>query len=598
MKIVRIKFKLIVALGLLFAIIVLLAGGGSLFLRRLARDSQAIIQDNYRTLNYMNQSDAELDALLSGNPEVFERSVTRLDTILHAQLMNVTEAGESEMTRELVARFLELKAVLNEAAGTSIEAGTRPYRLIFEMKEIIDDIYVINEEAILQRNEEAGQTARNQVVYMTIVGSAGIVTGYLILIFIPGYIANPIERFTEAINEIIKGNYAVKLPVKSKDEFGELGQAFNKMAEKLNEYEHSNYAHILSEKRRLEAVIDQMHEGVLGLDGKMEVIFANKNLLGLLGLADEEVLGKYAPQLAEKNQLLKSLINEVMVGFEPWEERSFAPIKIVEKGKQKLYAKNIIDITEQRAGEERKVLIGHVVILSDVTEFAEKDLAKTQFMATLSHELKTPAAAIELSSNLLRNKQIGQLNSEQESLLSTIEDHVARIRRIINELLDLSKIEAGHIDINIGSTSPSEIVNDAEAGVNVFLKEKAIVLEKQIHSTRNVLADRHKLIWVLNNFLTNAIRYTEHGSRIIMKSADTGNCVQFEVSDFGPGITAQDQLRIFRKFSGLSDATKDGTGLGLAISKEFIEAMGGNIGVSSQEGKGSTFWLKLPGVQA
>lgn len=593
----KLKSKLTLAIAFLFVVILLLGGVGSYYLHWLAKDSHAIIEDNYRTLGYMEKMDQAMDHLLYAyahdslsmqNPEVQE-AVASFRENIQLQLQNVTEHGEQQLTDQLLVDFETLVSQLGNKAALHTE--------IFQLLEQINRIYAMNQEAILRKNARANETADKVVLYMSIIGLGSVIVGLIFLVGIPAYISKPVVKFNKAIQEIAQGNYKTKLEISSKDEFGQLAGSFNYMAARLDEYEHSNLAKLLGEKKLIEAIINQMSEAILGLNESKRIIFANDRALKLLGMPMEKLSNRYAPDVAVHNQLMNAMISELMIGFEPWEEKEYPPLKIVVAKKERLYAKNIVDVLAQPTGENREILVGHVIILSDITDFAEKDEAKTKFMASLSHELKTPVAAIEMSTNLLGNNKVGALSKEHKKLIKTIDANVSRIKRTITEILDLSKIESGLIDIRTEHVSPVSIIEKAKEGVLLFLKDKNLKIELDIApNLPKILADPHKTVWVLNNFLTNAIRYSPENSTITITAQPEDHYVKMAVIDKGKGIALADQQRIFQKFTRISDSNGGGTGLGLAISKEFIEAMGGEIGLHSKEREGSTFWIRLKNI--
>ena len=590
----KLRLKLTLAIAFLFVVILLLGGMGSYYLRWLANDAHAIIEDNYRTLGYMEKLDQAMDLLLYAqatdslsmqNPAVQEATALFRENI-QLQLQNVTEHGEQQLSEQLLSDF---EALVSQLGNTTV-LHTETLQIL----EQIDRIYAVNQEAILRKNARANETADKVVLYMTVIGIASMSIGLIFVIGIPVYISRPIVKFNKAIQEITQGNYKTKLDIQSKDEFGQLAASFNYMAARLDEYEHSNLAKLLGEKKLIETIINQMSEAILGLDESKRIIFANDCALRLLGVSLEQVTNRYAPDVAVHNKLMNAMISELMINFEPWEEKEYPPLKIVNENKERLFAKNIVDVSARPTGENKEILIGHVIILSDITDFAKKDEAKTKFMASLSHELKTPVAAIEMSTNLMGNSKVGQLSEEQKKLIKTIDSNVARIKRTITEILDLSRIESGLIDIRTDHVSPKSVVDKAREGVLPFLEDKNLKIGIDINpDIPEILADPHKTVWVLNNFLTNAIRYSPEDSTITITAQPEDQYVKIAVTDKGKGIAAADQQRIFQKFTRISNNNSEGTGLGLAISKEFIEAMGGEIGLYSKEGEGSTFWVRL-----
>lgn len=590
----KLKLKLTLVGAFLFVVILLLGGVGSYYLRWLVKDSHAIIEDNYCTLGYMQELDQTVDHLLyfqvmdslSLQQSEVQTAITKFRKTMQLQLQNVTEPGEQLLSNQLLTDF--------ETFINQIDHQTALPSELFQILRQIDSIYALNQEAILRKNVRANDTADKVVLYISVIGLASILIGLVFVVTIPVYISRPIVKFNRAIQEIAQGDYTTQLDIRSKDEFGQLAASFNHMAAKLNEYEHSNLAKLLGEKKLIETIINQMSEAILGLDESKRIIFANERALRLLGLCMEQSYKRYAPDVAVNNKLMNAMISELMIDFEPWEEKEYASLKVLDGQQERLFSKNMVNVSAQPTGENREILVGHVIILSDITDFVEKDAAKTKFIASLSHELKTPVAAIEMSTNLLNNGKVGQLGEKHQKLIHTIEANVARIKRTITEILDLSKIESGLIDVQTEQVSPESIIEKTRDGIMPFLEDKRLKIKLNLEpELPEALADPHKTIWVLNNFLTNAIRYSPENSTITITSHAEDQGVKIAVTDQGKGIAAADQQRIFHKFTRLSNNTSEGTGLGLAISKEFIEAMGGDIGVDSIPGEGSTFWIRL-----
>ena len=591
----KVKHKLSLSLAFLFAVIILLSSTGVYYLSQLATDSAAILKDNNRTLSYMRNIDKAVDQIQS---EIISGNNVEAELTPYLQALTENIKLQQNITDKLEANLNRLTLVLRDTGLDSISRDS--YSNIFlpvmqEIKSISDDIYLINEKTMIRKNEQANATADKTVLYMGIVGSASVLIGLMLLFWLPAYISKPLATFNKAIGEIARGNYKQTISGESKDEFGELARSFNTMAAKLDEYEHSSLAKILKEQKRLNALINQLDEVVLGLDESKRVIFANEHCLQLLDLPKNEVINKYAPDIAIKSPLMSNLIQELMMGYSSKGAKNYQPVKIVENNKDKLYSKNVIDVATKPTGEDRRILVGHVVLLTDITDFSEKDKAKTHFIATLSHELKTPVAAIDMSAKLLRNPKSGPLSGNQEELLATIEGNNERIRRMINEVLDVSKIESGTIDVKMGEASAEDLIDNAIDGVHLFLDGKNLKITKNIEGVHSFIkVDAHKTVWVLNNFLTNAIRYAPEGSTIDVKAEMVGSRLKISVTDQGKGIATDDQQKVFLKFNRLSKTETGGTGLGLAISKEFVEAMGGKIGVQSSANHGATFWITFP----
>jgi len=235
-------------------------------------------------------------------------------------------------------------------------------------------------------------------------------------------------------------------------------------------------------------------------------------------------------------------------------------------------------------------------VLRNITPFHELNEAKTNFIATVSHELKTPISSIKMSAKLLADPRIGEMNNEQKELLQSIREDSNRLLKITGELLNMSQVETGNIQLKLQSVSPPLIIDKALNAVQKQAGQKNIRLQKNVPNVLgDVHADLEKTSWVLINFLTNAIKYTPADSSIDVRVLQQDHSVSFQVKDTGPGIEEKYLNRIFdRYFKVPGSLESSGTGLGLAISKEFIEAEGGTIWVNSTVGNGSLFGFDLP----
>lgn len=571
----KIKTKLTSGVGLLFCLIILLAGVSIWYIHVLKRDTGNILIANYNTLEYSRNMLLALDEMVV-NPH----AVLSFEDNLEKQQKNETEIGESDITLQISNLFSELK---RDTTNDSLKVIVR---------KDIANLMKLNMDAIVQKSQIATNTAENAIIWIVITGILCFTIAFALLIKLPGSIANPISQLTESIREIANQNYQQRLNYESHNEYGDLAKSFNIMAEKLEEYSNSRLEKILKEKKRVETLINNMHDPVIGLDENKMIIFINDEALKITGLSRNEILNKSIQDIAVTNDLIRTLIVDLI---NPLVKKDDTPLKIFSDDKESYFEKEIIHIEINKTGEDITELIGYVILLKNITIFKELDSAKTNFIATISHELKTPISSIKMSTQLLEHNATGLLNDEQKQLVEGIKEDSTRLLQITGELLNMSQVETGNIQLNIQPTDPELIVRYGIDTTRLQAEYKKIKLEVNIEpEIPQIVADAEKTAWVLINFLTNAIRYSIEDSEIVVSLEKTEKGALFSVKDFGKGIDSRYKKKIFERYFQIPGSLKSGSGLGLAISKEFIESEGGTIGVDSEPGMGSTFYFIIP----
>ena len=306
-------------------------------------------------------------------------------------------------------------------------------------------------------------------------------------------------------------------------------------------------------------------------------------------LKKENTIFKSAEEISLKNDLLRKLIRE-LVSPNPQKE----PIKIYADNKESYFKASYIEIDNTNHDSEEPEKLGHVIILKNITEFKELDSAKTTFISTISHELKTPISAIMMSLQLLEDRRIGSLNKEQEQLSQSIKENGERLLNITGELLNMTQVEAGKLQLMPKITRPIELIEYAIKANQVQADKFNIHIEVDYdENTKKLFIDSEKIAWVLTNLVSNAIRYSKENGRVIIGTHQDGNMVEIYVQDFGKGIDPRYHQSIFDRYFRVPGTKVQGSGLGLSISKDFVEAHGGTLSVESELGKGSRFILRL-----
>lgn len=553
----KLKTKLSLGLSFLFAVILVFGILGIFSINRLSNDAEKVLKNNHESLVYSNNMLKALEKISSS-----EKAKKDFDDNLKKQEANITEPGELEATREVRTNFTELLAA---------PADSSNYPQIRMGLQIINDL---NQNAILKKNNVVQRTANDAKLWLTIIFTVLFLVTLTFIFNFPAILSNPITKLTEGIVEIAGKNYSKRIYLKQKDEFGELANAFNSMAEKLNEYESSNLAQLRFEKSRIEIIINQMKDGIIGFDGKKKILFLNAVAEKLLGVKEADVLGKYSADVAVHNDLMRTLLQDA-------EKKE---LKIYADNKESYFSKDVLNVMNNAE------VIGQVIVLKNITPFHELNEAKTNFIATVSHELKTPISSIKMSAQLLSDNRVGNLNQEQTELIKSISDDSERLLKITGELLNMSQVETGNIQLKLQPVRAADIVQQAVEAVQFKAQQKQVALKISIDDKLPMVnADQEKTAWVLINFLTNALKYSPENGTVEINATRKSNAVEFTVKDSGKGIEEKYLPKIFDRYFKVPGSSKTGTGLGLAISKEFIEAQGGSISVQSEIGTGSSF---------
>lgn len=580
----KIKTKLRFGFGFLFVVVIFFGAISLFYMNEISVSSKVILKDNYETLKYTRK----MRALLDENVIPLSKSIAdQFSNELKQEQKNVTEKGEGEAVMNLKQAFQQ---IIDPVSSLSVkqEALTKARHQLRTIDEL-------NMNAIVRKNNTAQAAVERASIYLIFAASMCFLILFSFIVNFPGFVANPLREFSEAIREIGRKNYNQRLEFNGSDEFAELAQSFNAMAAELNKWENSNLAKIQSEKLRIEAIIEQMQDAIIGLNEKNEILFLNKVAVQLLNMNQKEIVGTDAVELMKKNDLMNRILQT---------NSSDKPMKIYADEKESYFQLERRQIMvpayedhDDQATVQTGKAAGEVYILKNITQFKELDEAKTNFIATVSHELKTPISSIKMSLKLMDDERVGAMNPEQKELVQHIKEDCARLLKITSELLDLAQVETGNLQLNFVKTDPRKIAIYAMDAVRFQAEQKSIELELiSRNNLPKVNVDIEKTAWVLINFLSNALRYSSEKSKVVIQVLENGHHIEFSVRDFGKGIDEQYQKRLFdRYFQVPTDGNnKSGSGLGLAISKDFITAEGGTIWVESGIGEGSRFCFLLP----
>ncbi len=560
----KIKTKIALTIGLLLTIITLLGYFTAHTTDRVKKNTENILVDNYNSVKYAQKMlwavhNFQNDSLVAVN--TFIENLT-------CQKNNITENSENQITALIEHQFETFK--VNPSKENLITLSSA-----------INTIILLNGNAIEKKSQIATDAAREALIWVIVLAVLSAVIAIVMLIRLPHVLTNPIAKLIEGIIEISNHNYDKRLSFNDESEFGKVASSFNNMAEELSQFQRSSMARIISTKQYLEIVINSIDEPIIGLDNEKQILFANNAATAILHIPAEKMIKKSALDLALSNDLLRRLIKGLEDG-----DVNQDPLKIYSDNKESYFEVEYLSLAENS---------GTVITLNNITKFKELDNAKTNFISVISHELKTPISAIMMSLKLLEDQRVGTMNEEQQALAQSIHESSERLLSISGELLKMTQVETGILQLSPKITKPIELINYAISATKVLADKFGCNIEVEYpEKIDKLFVDSEKVAWVVTNLLANAIHHsTEDNSRVIIGARQADKKIEIYIRDFGKGIDPRYHKTIFDRYFRVPGTKVQGSGLGLAISKDFVEAHGGTISIESQVGQGSCFIITL-----
>jgi signal transduction histidine kinase len=390
------------------------------------------------------------------------------------------------------------------------------------------------------------------------------------------------------VDEIRQGNLDLVVKAGAKDEIGHLSEAFNEMTAGLREARRSDEARLIRLQHSAQQTFNSLPNvvAIANLDGMVEMATETaRDIFGLRrGIQIRDLPYPWLHDLFERSRTGTAGRGEkgatpIIQHFHNAEEHYFRPLAVP-----------ILDNFKQ--------LTGVILIINDITDHLAQDEMKKGSISTVSHQLKTPLTSVRMALHILLEEKVGPLTPRQIDLLAAAREESDRLNRIIENLLDISRIESGKAALAVRMVSPHHIVLEALQNFRTAARDKGIELISTLpDSLPDVLADTAQIGHVFANLLSNAHKYTSSGGTITVSAKTDHDCVLFSVTDTGKGIPAEHLPMVFDRFFRIpGQDTESGTGLGLAIVKEIVEAHGGTVDARSTQGVGSTFSFTLPRV--
>jgi NtrC-family two-component system sensor histidine kinase KinB len=580
--------------------------------RTLGAGAEAILTENYRSVLAAQRMQNAVEALdraalyqLTGHGAVdaaeTDRQIERFTAELAIERGNITELGESEAAAELQelwnryrAAFAALRAADAQAAAALYFDQLAP--AFAAVRTGTDRILDLNQDAMLRKSDAARAEAARVGTVLFAAALAAVVVGLVLSSLLTARLVQPLVRLRGAADRIGAGDFTARVAVSGRDELAQLAMTFNSMADRLDRYRRSSLGELLLAQQAAQAAIDSLPDPVVVFGATGAVLIVNGAGEALLGIGPHTGGGA---ALENADAALRGVIDQarahVLSGKGAYVPRGFEEavrIPSPQDGDQ-YYLARATPVYGEQGG-----ITGATVILQDVTRLRRFDELKNDLVATVAHEFRTPLTSLRMAIHLCLEQLAGPLTEKQSDLLYAARDDCERLQRIVDELLDLARLQGGRVVLRRRRMTPRALVEGAADAQRAIAAARQVELATEISpGLPDVEVDADRLQLVFANLLSNAVRHSPPGAVVHLRGAADDGVVRFEVADEGPGIPAEQRAVIFEKFAQGVDSP-GGAGLGLSIARDVVTAHGGTIGVDSEVGRGSTFWFTVPALTA
>ncbi len=525
------------------------------------------------------QRDGELAKALPANRDAFRHWID-------VELNHITEAGETELATDIESRGRRLFDHFSASAPAS-----QTDQEFAELHGRLDELAGMNQAAMFRADSRASQLSARLTTAFGVGLILLLLIGVALAWTLAWKISKPLTELADRLRNFSLRGPSLRLGEQPLAELDTVASEFNKMAERIEEFEKLNVDRLMYEKAKTEAIIESIEDGIVLIDPQGIVTHINEIAGIILGVGREEALGSPFDDLNSNHPHYLRVRDALRsVAKNPVDSQAIE-VDLHVRGRDHTYVLKSVPL-RQADGQP----LGTILILQNITYLRDKDRARVNLVATLSHELKTPLTSLALSTGLLERSK-DALEPKAQELLATIGEDVGRIRRLADDLLDLARGSSRMIAIRDLEIDLCQLVRLVSKTFRLQADQKQVTLSAGVNaSAPKIHGDPVKLSWALSNLISNALRYTPEGGVVAVSSEDEANTVLLKVSDTGPGIPQQIKEHLFERFTqwNVNGSQPGSSGLGLAIVKEIVEGHGGRIFVDSTLGKGTCFTLELP----
>lgn len=509
---------------------------------------------------------------------------------------NVTEKGEKELLDTIktsythyVKLFFDLQEIRSsQGIDRAVDFyNTRMMPDFVNTKNELKQLSQVNEKAMFRSKDLATENAQNSMYLVIGLSILAIIGGYVVSSFFTNRFLMPISSLTQTMKSIKAGDLNQQANIITKDEIGELAQEFNNMTKRLQQYEQSTLGKILAEKNKSLAIVKSISEPLVVLDPDYRIVLLNDAFEKVFNVSEKVLTNKHFLEGIRNGEIFE-FISSIFKSKAETGQKIF----LVSSNNENYYFNVIVTAVKDNDAN----LSGMIAVFQNVTQLKELEKIRTDFIATISHEFKTPLTSIMMGTDVLMDEGMGLLNDDQKQFIKAIREDSERLTKLVNDLLELTRIESGKAVFKFQEYSIDDIIECAVKPFYQLAEQRDVSLYFQCEDDLPpVVADFEKITWVLNNLISNALKYTNAGDEICVSAVEKSDKVHVTVKDTGMGIPEEYLTRIFEKFVQVKDADFEvrGTGLGLAVVKEIIEAHHGEIWCESKLDIGSSFTFTL-----
>jgi len=609
--------------GYLVFIVALVALGawGAWRLREMGSVSRRIISNNYDSVvaaqemkeSLERQDSAAVFALLGARDKAaaqVREHRAKFDQNFEKAANNITEIGESAAVEairadrqkyyEMFDAFTQRVNSTDQSAGSVARPEVRSEREEYfnllepqfnKLRAECEHLLQLNQRAMVAKSEAAAGVAQLWFYRTLLIAGVLVAAGIYLAFFLANRIVEPLRELTATTAKMAGGDLNAKVDVSSRDELGILAAEYNRMAERIRQLRTSDLGRLMMAQQTTEAAIDSLYDPIIVTDGEGLVTKLNPAAEEIFG-SERENTGKHIGDVARDIRIAGAVAEAIESQRPVAGEGMSSVLPLAVDGSERAFR---LRTTPMRDNGSR--LLGAVTLLEDITHLREIDRLKSEFIANASHELRNPLTSVQMGVHLLLEGAAGDLNDKQTEVLSACREDCERLDKLMRDLLDLSKIEAGESQPELNTVKTREFIINVTEDLRPRVESKGLAFNVLVSvGLPDVFIDGSQIERVLANLVVNAIRYTKQGE-IRIAAEPRGSYVAISVSDTGTGIPQEYLPHIFDKFVQVPGTATGGAGLGLAISRLIVEAHGGQISVQSEVGQGSTFTFTLPVIR-